>query len=175
MTDERRYGKWGGSPKGRPEDPTLCIEEVCPSSAYIPYQCTRKRGHGPDGLYCKQHAKKTHGGLQMTTTTDLSPNDLSHLSDEEFIALCPQGEHAPGPEPLRPIPVSERLPGPGDCIGMPIEGTDVGFCWCYAYASWSFSPVVFPMPHPDQPRVLLNRGTTHWLPSNALPLPEVTQ
>ena len=28
------------------------------------------------------------------------PTDLSHLSDEEFIALCPQGEHAPGPEPL---------------------------------------------------------------------------
>jgi hypothetical protein len=25
------------------------------------------------------------------------PTDLSHLSDEEFLALCPQGEHAPGP------------------------------------------------------------------------------
>ena len=34
--------------------------------------------------------------------TDPTPNDLSHLSDEEFIALCPQGEHAPGPEPLSP-------------------------------------------------------------------------
>ena len=34
--------------------------------------------------------------------TDLTPNDLSHLSDEEFIALYPQGEHAPGPEPLSP-------------------------------------------------------------------------
>ena len=33
---------------------------------------------------------------------DLRPNDLSHLSDEEFNALCPQGEHAPGPEPLSP-------------------------------------------------------------------------
>ena len=36
--------------------------------------------------------------------TDL-PADLSHLShlsDEEFNALCPQGEHAPGPEPLSP-------------------------------------------------------------------------
>ena len=33
--------------------------------------------------------------------TDLSPNDLSHLSDEEFNALCPQGYHATGPaEPL---------------------------------------------------------------------------
>jgi len=34
--------------------------------------------------------------------TDLTPNDLSHLSDEAFWALCPQGEHAPGPEPLSP-------------------------------------------------------------------------
>ena len=34
--------------------------------------------------------------------TDLTPPDLSHLSDEEFNALCPQGEHAPGPEPLSP-------------------------------------------------------------------------
>lgn len=29
-------------------------------------------------------------------------SDLSHLSEEEFVALCPQGEHAPGPEPLSP-------------------------------------------------------------------------
>ena len=34
--------------------------------------------------------------------TDLTPNDLSHLSEESFIALCPQGEHAPGAEPLSP-------------------------------------------------------------------------
>ncbi len=35
--------------------------------------------------------------------TDLTPNDLSQLSDEEFNALCPQGHHAPGPaQPLSP-------------------------------------------------------------------------
>jgi hypothetical protein len=32
--------------------------------------------------------------------TNQLPNDLSHLSDAEFYLLCPQGEHAPGPEPL---------------------------------------------------------------------------
>lgn len=57
MTDERRYGQWAGRSKGTREDPTKCIAEVWPSSGWIPYQCTRKRGHGPDGLYCKQHAK----------------------------------------------------------------------------------------------------------------------
>jgi hypothetical protein len=34
--------------------------------------------------------------------TDHTPNDLSHLSEAEFNALCPQGEHAPGPQPLSP-------------------------------------------------------------------------
>ena len=38
--------------------------------------------------------------------TDLTPNDLSHLSDADFHALCPQGEHAPGPEPLSPAALS---------------------------------------------------------------------
>jgi hypothetical protein len=34
--------------------------------------------------------------------TDHVPNDLSHLSNAEFHSLCPQGEHAPGPEPFSP-------------------------------------------------------------------------
>jgi len=29
--------------------------------------------------------------------TNHVPNDLSHLSEEEFNSLCPQGKHAPGP------------------------------------------------------------------------------
>ncbi len=60
MADQRRYGVWGGRPQGQAEDPARCIEQVWPSvpCAWIPHQCCRKRGHGPDGLYCKQHAKK---------------------------------------------------------------------------------------------------------------------
>ena len=34
--------------------------------------------------------------------TNHIPNDLSYLSDAEFNSLSPQGEHAPGPEPLSP-------------------------------------------------------------------------
>jgi hypothetical protein len=37
--------------------------------------------------------------------TDLTPNDLSHLSDEKFNALCLQGLHATGdfePDNLTP-------------------------------------------------------------------------
>lgn len=55
----RRYGIWAGNPKGHLEDLSRCVEEVWPTTGFgIPYQCLRKRGHGPIGLHCKQHAKK---------------------------------------------------------------------------------------------------------------------
>jgi hypothetical protein len=60
VNGERRYGVWNGSPQGTPEDPERCIEDIWPhgNGGWIPYQCSRRRGHGPDGLYCKQHAKQ---------------------------------------------------------------------------------------------------------------------
>lgn len=53
----RRYGVWAGNPEGYPEDVTRCAEQVFPTIG-THCQCVRKRGHGPDGEYCKQHAKK---------------------------------------------------------------------------------------------------------------------
>lgn len=47
----------------------------------------------------------------------LEPNDLSHLSDEEFHALCPIGEHAPGPEPLSPAAQAVL-----DSVALAMEG-----------------------------------------------------
>jgi len=56
---KKYYGIWAGDPKGRMERETDCVEEVYYSSGFWRwYQCSRKRGHGLDGLYCKQHAKK---------------------------------------------------------------------------------------------------------------------
>lgn len=57
---ERRYGQWSGNEKGVAEDHTKCVEEVHANWTMWPIyvQCSRKRGHGPLGLYCKQHAKK---------------------------------------------------------------------------------------------------------------------
>jgi hypothetical protein len=45
--------------------------------------------------------------------TDHIPNDLSHLSEEEFNSLCPQGEHAPGPA------LAEQPLGPTDIEALP--------------------------------------------------------
>jgi hypothetical protein len=59
INGKRRYGVWGGCPMGQIEDPTRCTEEVWQRGhVWYPHQCSRKRGHGPDGLYCKQHAKQ---------------------------------------------------------------------------------------------------------------------
>lgn len=54
----RRYGEWAGNPKGYPEVVTRCVESVMDAGGYIGKQCDRKRGHGLDGLYCKQHARR---------------------------------------------------------------------------------------------------------------------
>ena len=58
-----RYNKWAGSPHGRKYKEGACAYQVYnigvgPSF----YQCLRKNGKGPDGLYCWQHAKKVEGG-----------------------------------------------------------------------------------------------------------------
>ena len=61
MTIERkliRYGQWAGNPGGHLENTAHCIEEVYTNPPWPGIQCSRKRGHGPDELYCKQHAKR---------------------------------------------------------------------------------------------------------------------
>ena len=56
---ERRYGDWAGDLKGQSEDPKRCIEEVFATMVWSAgHQCSRPRGHGKDGLYCRQHAKR---------------------------------------------------------------------------------------------------------------------
>ena len=54
----RVYGAWVGDPAGVPEDRARCIEKVQDSTGWHFYQCSRKRGYGKDGEYCKQHAKR---------------------------------------------------------------------------------------------------------------------
>lgn len=56
----RWYGRWAGNKRGIPENPEKCVWSVYSpevSRGMIDYQCKRKRGHGPEGLFCKTHAK----------------------------------------------------------------------------------------------------------------------
>ena len=48
------YGQWAGNERGVLEDETRCIKAIY---EWYSHQCSRKRGFGKDGLYCKQHAK----------------------------------------------------------------------------------------------------------------------
>lgn len=54
----RSYGIWAGNPKGTRPDYTKCAHEVVTSLKWNEsHQCSRSCGHGPNGAFCKQHAK----------------------------------------------------------------------------------------------------------------------
>jgi hypothetical protein len=52
-----RYGSWSGNEQGYKPDPERCAYEVFPVGRYVPQQCSRARGHGPEEAFCAQHAK----------------------------------------------------------------------------------------------------------------------
>jgi len=56
QASQRRYGRGPGSRLGSSYDDTLCAWEVRYASSMWTSQCSRKPGHGPDGIFCKQHA-----------------------------------------------------------------------------------------------------------------------
>ena len=64
---KRWYGRSSIS-RGSPEDPERCVTAVWPAGMWHDHQCTRKRGHGPDGLYCKQHAKNERSWILSRKT-----------------------------------------------------------------------------------------------------------
>ena len=54
-----RYRVWAGKPNGYPYDPARCAADVADGDrSCLFHQCIRKPGHGPDDLYCKQHAAR---------------------------------------------------------------------------------------------------------------------
>lgn len=55
----KAYGQWAGNEAGRKPDFTRCCKNLFDiRSAPGGYQCSRKRGHGPGGAYCKVHDPK---------------------------------------------------------------------------------------------------------------------
>lgn len=60
----RRYGMWAGNPNGYRESPECCAVEIPGRGAWgaaEARQCAKPRGHGPNGMYCKAHAKMLDG------------------------------------------------------------------------------------------------------------------
>lgn len=61
----RRYGRWAGQPKGMAEHEGHCIASVYSGGRFISSQCGRKRGHGPNDEFCKQHARMIADGKNV--------------------------------------------------------------------------------------------------------------
>lgn len=57
---KERYGVTPATPFGMAPDFNKCAEEVSDYYTGV-HQCKRRRGHGPDGAYCKKHAE-VHDG-----------------------------------------------------------------------------------------------------------------
>ena len=63
--------RYYGRDRNIPEDPACCIARVSEPPHYIhSHQCSRKRGYGPDGLYCKQHAKLKDQGRYVAVPSE---------------------------------------------------------------------------------------------------------
>lgn len=45
--------------KGSKYVPDKCAAEVYSNDGWRSYQCSRPKGHGVTGLFCKQHAKQS--------------------------------------------------------------------------------------------------------------------
>lgn len=60
-----RYNQSAINEAGWPEKKDQCVEEVWNGPrGMTANQCSRKRGHGPNGEYCKQHAKRAEERTQ---------------------------------------------------------------------------------------------------------------
>ena len=88
-----------------------------------------------------------------------------------------KGLSTPPPEPLRPIPVSERLPGPGDCAPWPGEPDATPWCWAGKRIDdgWEWAQISMLGRANSLRWCIAGGGWSHWLPYNAIPFPEVTQ
>ena len=83
----------------------------------------------------------------------------------------------PPPEHLRPIPVSERLPGEKDCAPWPGEPEATPWCWAGKRIDdgWEWAQISMLGRANSLSWCIAGGGWSHWLPANAIPFPEVTQ
>ncbi len=82
------------------------------------------------------------------------PSDETCLTAEagELLAYARAVLARWGRPAIKPVPVSERLPGPEDC-----DAEGMCWWWCHRHESWEF--------HSSQDHYM------HWLPHWALPVP----
>jgi hypothetical protein len=64
--------------KGTLEGPKRCIKAVWPSPGWHEMQCSRPRGHGYKGLFCKQHARQYDESIRQMESLEPDPFGREH-------------------------------------------------------------------------------------------------
>lgn len=123
--NERKKRTYGPGYSQSPENTAFCVEAVYTEGrAPSGYQCQRKRGHGTDGLYCKQHAK-VHGQVETMTLYDVYvERNLSLLNEAvlDEVQAIESPKQFTIPKTTRAYGYSRRVPrdeaylSPGEAI-----------------------------------------------------------
>lgn len=66
-----KYGTWASNPGGYSYKEDRCAYEVQDSISWTYHQCSRKNGHGPAGLYCRQHAKIVYRQISRSVRSNI--------------------------------------------------------------------------------------------------------
>ncbi len=77
-------------------------------------------------------------------------------------------------QPIEPVPVSERLPGPEDCAPWPDEPDATPWCWAAKCVDggWEWTQLaMLGLGSDTLGRIIAGGGWTHWAPHWALPVP----
>ena len=107
----------------------------------------------------------TYGDHCMDEYGDVGEHELMDRA-----ATLLQQQAAPDPVP---IPVSERLPGEGDCAQWPDDEDESCEPWCWQF---TFNEDGWEVMQASKSRLtsplLKSGGLSHWLPAHAIPLPQ---
>jgi hypothetical protein len=95
---------------------------------------------------------------------------------EQLSAPAPVAAPVAVSEP-QPVAVSERLPGAKDCALWPGDPEVTPWCWAGKDidGGWEWAQIsMLGLGTDTLSRIIAGGGWTHWLPANALPIPENT-
>ena len=74
-------------------DPLRCIATVSEPPHYIhSAQCTRRRGHGPDGAYCRQHAGMIARGRHVRVPSVNKSDNTSCTTESHSVVPSATGD-----------------------------------------------------------------------------------
>jgi len=171
--DFRRWWRETGSASPAPSPEMLltanawaqyCLDRWgTPNSAEI----GRSLGESADGEVAELATAEMVRQLRTKAATEKSSR--YHYSSKLFARAADLLERL---SPPQPVPVSERLPGPGDCVINPRTGQGQ---WCWGWTEHDSMPRSGRVPYSGRWRMIRREWivgeATHWLPAHAMPVP----